>query len=241
MKNIIMFGFSILVASSLFAADATPKDEIIGATKSLADKANYSWISTAVVPEDSPFKPGPTEGKTEKDGFTQVTMRFGDNKMEAVVKGNKGAALQEGEWKSMEELEKAEGMARFSAVMLRGLKTPAKEVSDLVSYAQELKKTTDPKEGNIYAGDLTEDGAKKMQKFGPPDGEGPSITEAKGSVKFWIKEGALVKYEFKLKGKIEFNGNSFPNERTTTVEIKDIGKTKMDVPEAAQKKITAGA
>jgi hypothetical protein len=41
-----------------------------------------------------------------------------------------------------------------------------------------------------------------------------------------------------LKGKISFNGNDFPNERTTTVEIKDVGTTKLEVPEEARKKIS---
>ena len=59
----------------------------------------------------------------------------------------------------------------------------------------------------------------------------------KGSVKFWVKNGALIKYEFHLQGKIDFNGNEFPNDRTTTVEIKEVGATKVEVPEAARKKI----
>jgi len=35
-----------------------------------------------------------------------------------------------------------------------------------------------------------------------------------------------------------FNGDDIKIERTTTVEIKDAGKTKVDVPESAKKKIT---
>jgi hypothetical protein len=81
------------------------------------------------------------------------------------------------------------------------------------------------------------DGAKKMQSFRGPDGQGPDVKEAKGSVKFWVKDGALNKYEFKLKGKMDFGGNEFPNDRTTTVEIKDVNSTKVEVPEEAKKKL----
>jgi hypothetical protein len=126
-------------------------------------------------------------------------------------------------------------------MMIRGLKTPAKAAAGLAAFAQEFKQTNNATAGEVYASDLTEDVAKKMQQFGPPDSDGPAITEAKGWVKFWLIAGALVKYEFMLKGKIDFNGNSFPSERTTTVEIKDVGKTKLAVPEAAPKKLAGGA
>ena len=48
----------------------------------------------------------------------------------------------------------------------------------------------------------------------------------------------LAKYEFKVSGKVTFNGNDRDVERTTTVEIKDIGSTRVDVPEAAKKKLS---
>ena len=89
-----------------------------------------------------------------------------------------------------------------------------------------------------HTGDLTEEGAKEMLSFRPRGGgEAPTVSDAKGSVKFWLKDGALTKYEFKLKGKMDFGGNEFPNDRTTTVEIKDVNSTKVEVPEAAKKKL----
>ena len=57
-------------------------------------------------------------------------------------------------------------------------------------------------------------------------------------MKFWIKDGVPAKYEFKVKGTVNFNGNEFENDRTTTVEIKEVGTTKVAVPEAAKKKLT---
>jgi hypothetical protein len=235
MKKNILFTLTAFAAASLVAADSTPKDEITKAAKGLGDKANYSWRTTVVVPEDAPFKPGPTDGKADKEGLTWVSMSFFDNKLLAVVKGTKGAATnQEGAWKSLEELDKEEGPGRFLGMIVRAIKPPAKEAAELASFAKELKK-----EGDVYSSDLTEEGAKEMQRFGPRGGSnGPTVSEAKGSVKFWVKEGALTKYEFKLKGKIGFNGNEFPNDRTTTVEIKDVGTTKLEVPEEAKKKIS---
>jgi hypothetical protein len=56
-------------------------------------------------------------------------------------------------------------------------------------------------------------------------------------VKFWIQDGVLTKYEFKVTGKVNFNGNDRDVDRTTTVEIKDVGATKVEVPDDAKKKL----
>jgi hypothetical protein len=236
MKSMLLFGAATaLLSLSLTAADSNPKNDINAAAKKLADSANYSWRTTIVVPEDSPFKPGPTDGKVEKDGFTWFTMSFGDNETKAVLKGDKGAATTpEGDWQSLSELDNAEGPARFMGILLRNFKSPAAQATQLASFAKELKH-----DGDTYSADLTEEGAKTLLTFRPRGGgEGPSVTNPKGSVKFWLKDGALTKYEFKVKGTVSFNGNDFDQDRTTTVVIKDVGTTKVTVPDEAKKKLT---
>jgi hypothetical protein len=234
MKINILIGLLALMAGSLMAADPGPKETLESAAKKLGEKANYSWKTTVVVPEDSRFKPGPTEGKTEKDGFTHFAISYGENTSYSVIKGEKRATTtQDGEWKTPEELDKEEGFARFQAGMLRNLKTPVQEAAQLLSFAKDLKK-----ENDVFASELTEEGAIRMQLFGPPRDNGPTVTGAKGSVKFWLQDGALTKYEFKLKGNIKLGDNEFPNERATTVEIKEVGTTKVEVPEPAKKKVS---
>ena len=227
MKRNILFTTMVLFAGSLFAADSSPKDDIIAATKKLGDNGNYSWKTTVVVPESARFKPGPTEGKTEKDGFTYVTMSFGENMTEAVIKGDKAVVTnQDGDWQTTSELENAEGPRQFLGRMVKNLKTPAIQAVELVAAAKELKK-----DGEAYSADLTEEGAKAQFRFGTPK-------NPKGSVKFWLKDGALSKYEFKVQGKVEFNGNEMDVDRATTVEIKEVGTTKVNIPAAAKKKLT---
>ena len=231
MKKIILFGaMTLLVAASrqsAGAADSSPKDDITNAAKKLGDKPNYSWRMTVVVPDDAQFKPGPTEGKTEKNGFTHITMSFGDNTTQAVLKGDKAAVTnQDGEWQSVADLESGEGRGRFLGRMVRNIKTPAAQAAELAAAVKDLKK-----DGDVYSGDLTPEGAKAQFRIA-------AATDAKGSVKFWLKDGALSKYEFKLKGTVEFNGNEVDVDRTTTVEIKDVGTTKVNVPEAATKKLS---
>lgn len=235
MKTHVAVTLTTLLVISAFAADSDPKQEVTDAAKKLGQKANYSWTTTVVVPEGTRFRPGPTEGKTEKDGVTEVSMKFGENTTRAILQGDKAVVSNpEGEWQSTADLENEEGPGRFRAMFVRNIKTPAAQAAEIAGFAKDLKK-----DGDGYASDLTEDGAKTLLTFrARRTGEGPSVSNAKGSVKFWVKDGLLSKYEYKVKGTVSYNGNDFENDRTTTVEIKEIGTTKIQVPEEAKKKLS---
>lgn len=225
---------SLLFASSILAADAGPKEDITKAAKALTEKGNYSWRTTVTVPADAQFRPGPTEGKMDKDSGTYVKMSFNDNTTEAVIKGkNVAIKNQDSGWQSASEMENEEGRGRFLARRMRDFKGPAEQAIDIVNDVKELKK-----DGDTYSGDLTEEGAKNLMRF-RRGGDGPQISGAKGSAKFWMKDGVLSKFEYKVKGSMNFNGNDIDVDRTTTTEIKDIGTTKVSIPEGAQKKLSS--
>jgi hypothetical protein len=225
MKTIALFSSATLLAVTLLAADATPKDEVIAAAKKLGEKSNYAWKTTTVVPESAQFKPGPSEGKTGKEGISFFSVSFGDNTTEIYLKGDKAVANPDGNWQTLAELEGDEGPGRFLGFIIRNFKTPVAQAEELAGAAKELKK-----DGETYASDLTDDGAKAQFRWG-------NVTNPKGSVKFWVKDGQLAKLQFKLTGKVDFNGNEIDVDRDTTVEIKDVGTTKIEVPEAAMKKL----
>ena len=64
---------------------------------------------------------------------------------------------------------------------------------DLIGHTKELKSAD-----GVISGDLTEAGAKSLMTFGGRGGGGgPEISGAKGSVKFWVKDGVLTKMETK--------------------------------------------
>jgi hypothetical protein len=237
----------VFAAGSLMAAD--PKDDVSSAVKSLADAGNYSWTQT-VENANGGFGSGTSEGKTQKDGLIYTTRTFNDNTFEIVVKGT-NVAMNNGQdgWQTAEEMAQAAqangggggggfrggGFARF-------VRTPTTAVDDVLKGVTELKM-----DGDAYVGDLTEDGAKALaspfrgRRGGGGGGGGftpPEVTDAKGSVKFWIKDGKLSRYEFKVTGKTtNRDGDPVDLDRTTTVEIKDIGTTKITVPDDVLKKI----
>jgi hypothetical protein len=240
MKKSILLSAVMLMAGTLFAADS---EDVKAAAKKLADQSSYGWKTTVVVPEGSRFRPGPTEGKTEKDGYTWLSMSFGDNSTEAIIKGEKGAAKLEGEWKSLAEMADdggQPGSGTFMARMLRSYRTPAVEAEDLAGKTKDLKK-----DGDVFVADLSEDGAKELLRFRGgrrAGGDGPPPAKnAKGSVKFWVKNGQLAKFEYKVSGTITFNGEDRDIDRTTTVEIKDVGTAKIEVPGDAKKKLESKA
>jgi len=231
-KNVLICAIT-LIAGTLLAAES---EDVKAAAKKLGEQKNYSWKTTVVVPEGSQFRPGPTEGKTEKDGYTFLSMSFQDNTIEAVVKGEKGAAKMEGEWRSLADLAQDSGPGSFMARRLQNYRTPAAEAEDIAAKTKDLKK-----EGDAYSADLTEEGAKDLLRFrrrgGGGGGGGADPKNAKGSAKFWVKDGQLAKYEYKVSGTVSFGGEDRDVERTTTVEIKNVGGTKIEVPEDAKKKI----
>jgi hypothetical protein len=233
MKTHILSGVAVLLASSLFATESTPNENVVAAAKALADKASYSWTTTVVVPESSRFKPGPTEGKTEKDGPTHVTMGFGQGTTEFFMKGDKAVVkMPDAGWQSLKELDDAEGPGRFFGMMIKAFKPPAGQATDLATSAKDLKL-----DGDAYAGAMSEEEAKAQLTFRRGGSDGPTVSGAKGSVKFWVKDGALTQYEFKASGKVDWNGNSFDSDRTTTVKIKDVDATKVSVPDDAKKRL----
>ena len=236
MKKKLLLSSILFVAATLVAADSTSKDEVKNAAKKLAEKSNYSWRTTYENAGGGGFQMGPVEGKTEKDGMTYIKVTRNDNTTEAVLKGEKGAIKMADEgWRSLADAaQDDQGPGRFAARMIRNFRAPAADAEDIAAKVNELKSSD-----GVYSGDLTEAGAKQLMTFRMRGGggNGPEVSGAKGSAKFWIKDGVLTKYQYNVKGTVSFNGNDRDVDRTTTVEIKDVGTTKVSVPEEAEKKL----
>jgi len=240
-KNLLLIA-TLLLAGSLLPASAAPKDDVTAAAKKLADDGNYSWKTTIATPQGGQGQGGrnrgPTDGKTSKDGISYIKMTTGENTTEAYLKGDKAVATNpDGGWQTLDEMANSEGRGRFMVGTLRNFKAPAVQATELAADAKDLKK-----DGDAYVSDLTEERAKALLSFrggrGGGGGEPPAVSNAKASVKFWVADGKLTKYEFKVTGKVSFNGNDRDVDRTTTVEIKDIGTTKIEVPEDVKKKLS---
>ena len=248
----------VLVAGSLLAAD---KDDVSAAIAKLAAADNYSWKSTvtnAAAPgggggggRRGGFGGGPVDGKAQKNGLMYLSMvgRGGTPTIGFVQNTNVAIQTDSG-WQSLSEATADDGgggfnPARFTAMRLQTTKAPTDQAKSLLASAKSVTKGDDG-----YSAELTDDGAKGLLQVtgfgrgggpGGPGGGGPEIviSEAKASVKFWVKDGVLVKYEIKSTGKRQFGDNDpMDVNTTTTVEIKDVGATKLDLPDEAKKKLS---
>jgi hypothetical protein len=279
--NIMKLTIALILAGFLtapaWAADATA--EVKAAAQKLSEQANYSWTAKSESPrrerqggDGGGNREGrgegrqggrgggrggfggftPPSGKTEKDGFTVLTYSRGTNTpTEVVVKAGKVALKNGDEWSTAEEMAEdtggeGGGFARGLARRAEQAKLPAAEAVELLGRAKDVKK-----DGDAYAGELTQEGLKDMFTFrgrgrgqggqgGNADGErrGPDVSGLKGTAKFWVKDGVLAKYENIVTGKMPgFQGREMDVTRTNTVEIKDIGSAKVTVPAEAKKKL----
>jgi hypothetical protein len=228
----ITFSALTMITASVWSAE--PKEEVKAAAKKLGQTDNYSWSAKPKSEGDSAAAgPGPTEGSTEKDGYTFVSFSVGNADVELAFKGEKGAIKREEEWKGTDELT---GSDAWIGKRLKAFKAPAAEADDLVDKVSEFKKSDE----GVISGDLTDAGIKELfsrirrrEGGDPPEG-------AKGWAKFWTKGGVLTKYQYNVQGTLKVGAEKREVEfnRTMTVEIKDVGTTTVKVPPDAKKKLS---
>ncbi|MEO7677704.1 MAG: hypothetical protein ABIV39_13165 [Verrucomicrobiota bacterium] len=236
MKKILPFALSAILFTTLHAAESGPKEALAKASKELANKTNYSWTATTKEADGSAGRLGNVEGKTEKSGLTFLGLSPGGIPVEVYMKGEKGVARALEGWQSFDEITKAGGTAAAIARFLKTYKTPAAQAIELANNVTELKEAD-----GVISGELKAEAINELLLMGGRRREGqdaPKTTDTKGSVKFWIKDGALNKYEINVQGKITSSDRSLEIDRTTTIEINEIGSTKIEMPAEAKEKIS---
>ena len=233
MKHTITLTITLLAAGAAWAADTAPTNQVADAIAKLKAAANYSWTSTQKI-ADSDFNIGPVKGQASQDGFAKMSQDFNDNTTVIVLKADKVAVKGQDGWQL---LDAGGGMETFFAASLARNGAAAQEAQITLKNVKELKVL----DGGALGGDFTSAGATDMMSFGPRQANAdtgfPPPKNAKGSVKFWIKDGLLTKYEMHLHGTMSFGDNDNEMDQTRTVEIQDVGTTKMDIPAEAKTKL----
>lgn len=259
--NLLRHPMKTLVASSAVfalatALAATPADDLAAAAQKLAAAPNYSWTRTTEIP-NTQFPTVPVEGRSEKGGYTVTTVTFNENTFQTVAKGGESVSQgQNGTWYTAEERraqfaargggatgggQPAAGRGRggFNFGLFGGgaQASPAEEASSLVAKVTDLKA-----EDNALVGTLGAAEAAALLTFGGRGRAGgeppPAPKNSSGTVRFWLKDGALVKYAVSVKGAFTLpGGDEREFARTTTTEFQAVGTTKVEVPEEAKKKL----
>ena len=235
MKSSLIIGLIALLVRSLYAAESSPQDTINSATKQLGGRSNYSWTTTTKEGDGNSGRVGPIDGKADKSGLTYLSFAIGGIPVEVYMNGQKGAAKALEGWQTFDEIAQTSGTAAAVVRFLRSYKVPGVESGVLAGKVKEVKAAP-----GVLAGELKEDAVKELLESGARRREGqepPKIANPKGSVKFWIQDGALTKYEINLQGKVTAGDRESDVNRTTTVELKDVGATKLELPDEAKQKL----
>jgi hypothetical protein len=243
------------LATSLYAG---PADDVVAAVKKIADAPNYSWTTTTEI-ADSQFPAMPSEGAAEKLGFSIVTRSFNGNTSQTVRKGEEVVMQnRDGDWVTMEEMRAQFGGGNrgggqgaqggqggqgggnrgggrgFGGGMFGGGGVlPAATAANFATKLKNLKV-----DGDTIVGTASGDEASALLAMpGGRGGQGQGPRYSLVEVKFWVKSGALVKYTVHSVGKFSTpDGEEREMDSTTTTEIKNVGSTKVEVPEGAKKK-----
>jgi hypothetical protein len=235
-KKARLIGLIGLLACALSAAESSSRDKIVTAAKLLGDKPNYSWSS--FIREEGDGRSGQNpgfSGKVIKGGPMCLISMAGATREGVYMNGQKGAAKGTAGWQTLDEIAKPGGFAAAIVRYLRSIKTPSAECGALGGELQNVKE-----EKGAISGDLKEASAKEYLEFYIPPYAGqaaPKIADPKGTAKFWIKEGMPTRYEINVECKVIRGDKESEYQRTTTVEIKDVGTTKLEVPEEAKQKL----
>jgi hypothetical protein len=89
------------------------------------------------------------------------------------------------------------------------------------------------------SGDLSEEAVTQRLSFGGGRGgqTPPAPKNASGTVKFWVKDGAITKYQVHVKGTVAGRQGEMERDVTTTTDIKNVGTAKLEIPADAKKKL----
>lgn len=240
---------------------AAPADDLAAAAKKLSDAPNLSWTSTTEM-ANSQFPTIPVEGATEKDGFTVITRKFNGNTTQTVRKGTQVVMQnRDGDWMTQEEMRAqfagggggggggggqrggaGGGRGGFGGGGMFGGGLPGNPANGVVDLAAKLKNLQE--ENGVLTATVT--GEEAATLFAPANGAGgrggqtnfaPKLSSI--TLKFWLKDGAVVKHSTHIIGTMTLpNGDDRELDSTTTIEFKNVGTTKVEVPEAAKKKLT---
>jgi hypothetical protein len=233
----ILLSVAVLLGCSTIA-HAEPKDDIAAAIQKVLDAGNYSWSSSIGA--------GAQIGKTQKDGFTTVSIPVGANSFEFVIKGDKAAIKTADGWKMASDILSAPDPSggppssdRFLAIKALAFKAPIAQAQSWIYQFQNVQKGDD-----AYSADLSADAVKQIlgprakaaQNGDNSKNSDPEIKDGKASVKFWITDGSVAKMAVHLTATMAINNQDRNIDVTITTVVKDVGSTTVDVPDDVKSK-----
>jgi hypothetical protein len=247
----------IMILCVTTARAVTPKEELAAAIEALG-KQSYRWETEGYHPfvsEDS------LEGKIDSEGLTQWQMVVSNQRLWIVATWHgRAAMLIGGVWRNAQDAlriarsnitvtnEAQHIETRDSLIWIKAPGTilisdfgygiqvfqrvqhtalPATELGWYLTNAEKIESN------NRYVTlTLYDDAARNLGGIGVSS-PGFKIEKVIGTVKIWLKKGAVSKYELDVRWLL----NGEDRNRTLTTVVKDVGSTKVKIPPEALKLI----
>ena len=230
--RLLALGVVTVFGATAFAARFDDKEDLAKAAKKAAEVESYKFKMTIEV-EGSPMPMDPIEFEGEfAKGITHITGSVMGRDIDAYKKGKKVVTKnQDDEWTA------GGGGGAMGAGQI---KAPHEELKGSEKIFKEIKKgdkkeTVDSKECTIYEGELTDDAAKEMVPGGGARMLG-GAAEVSGKGKIFVDEdGVIRKYVMVSNIKASFQGQDLDITATRSIELKDVGKAEVKVPEEVEK------
>jgi len=226
--RILALGAFFCMTGTVLAAD--PVDEVNDAAKKLADTGNYSWRS--VTNDASNSLTVVVDGQTQEDGSTLIKLTGGGSYAQIALRGRNSVLNVGGGWQTADEAADQPQAARFMSSVM----SPALVASQIASRLDDLKP-----QGNVFTAQLSggevSNLLRPLYSLDAIRTRGMNNAGAKASIKFWIKDGLLEKFQVHITGTSSRGGADTAVDRTVTVDFRDVGKTKVSLPEQAKKKL----
>jgi hypothetical protein len=208
------------------------KEAVKQAAQNLAEQPAYAWTAAPKGDGGGGFQDRTVEGRTRKDGLTSVAVKYHETSYEIAVQGEKAALKTSDGWKAVEEIkDDGRGFRNPLIYFARHARTFRPAAAEALRLAEAVEKLDPTSDGGL-TGRMTEAGSKTFLPQFVEKLEAPA-----GSVTFWLRDGALVKYEFEATARITVGGRTSDFKRATIVQIKDAGTAKIELPPEALKAV----
>jgi hypothetical protein len=232
-------------AVASIAPGGDPVSDVQDATKKFAAADDYSWtcIGRRGLGGDEVV-----DGKTQ-NGVIAQAVTFRNNTSSVLIKGDNAVVKTVFGWTPADVIINATpnygnrntpNLNFYPAYLTKGYKAPAVVVAGLLNYLQNIRVTADG-----YSADLAADGAAQLlmhtRTYNLDRTAVPKISDATGTIKLSIADGALTGYEAHASGTSTFGTSGRAVDQTFIVQIKDVGSTTVDVPPDALAAMTGPA
>ena len=224
-----------MIAMMLATLVALQNEELAEAAKKSAALESYSFKAETKAGKGK-NQPGAAEGHVQKD----QPMAFKIGSSEGFKKAASIVYKEGEEWKRLEKPQKGEKKQQPAAAGISAVKLPHEELEAFEKNFEKVEKAAE-KDNNctLWTGTLTATAAHTLVSTGAKN-EGKSNSTYTGTAKVWVNDqGVIVKYQIVSHMKGETKKGPVEMDITKTVEISEVGTTKVEVPEGAKKLLDA--